>query len=122
MVGKKIDALAYPAGTRHIARQVEQTPKLAAAVRVTPEIPGGPPAIALPARRLADIAPDDHRLAGTIGDGIRHAYRQQASLAPLRRDGVEHVLAIVCAPGCTGKEDRIARRRPTGYIGDPLIG
>ncbi len=69
-IGEEVDALADPHRTRDVARQLLHAAEISAAVRVDPQMPRGAAAVALPARRVGGVAPDDHGLAGAVGQVI----------------------------------------------------
>jgi hypothetical protein len=89
VIGHKIDPLANPQWNGDIARERDQTPPLAAAIRVDPHIAGASAAIPLPARRVALIAPDDHAAVRSVRHVNRWTGREKARLAAIGSDSVQ---------------------------------
>jgi hypothetical protein len=63
-VGEEVDAIAQPHRARDVALELAHPAERAAAFRVDPQVPGGAPAVALPARRIRGVAADHSRIAG----------------------------------------------------------
>jgi hypothetical protein len=115
VIGHKIDPLANPQWNGDIAGERDQTPPLAAAVRVDPHIAGAPATIPLPARRVALIAPDDHAAVWSIRHVNRWTGREKTRLAAIGSDSVQQGRSRKRRMRRTGKQNIASIAAPTAY-------
>src|SRR5258708_39492430 len=76
VVGEKVDTLAYPARTCHVALYLCQALKLTISANVAPELPDSSASIPFPMRRLTHIAPNNYLSCRPVAHRIRHAIGQ----------------------------------------------
>ena len=99
-VGNEVHAVADPHRARDVAGELGHAPERPAARGVDPKVSRRAAAITLPPCRVRGVAADHHRLAGTVGEMVHLAQRQELRHAA---GGIERVRAVVA-------EERLAVR------------
>src|SRR6185503_14571722 len=113
-VGQEPDAAAQPERTGDVALQPGEARELALARNVEPQGAGGAAAVALPARWVGGVAPDDFYPIALVGEVIHLTVRQELRQAAA---GVELEGAVVAEEGLAvgADEDDAALRRPAAH-------
>ena len=113
-VRQEIEALSDPHRARDVAFEFLQTPELARALGIDPQMAGGAAAVAFPARRVGGVAADDLRVARPEREVVHLPQRQHLRRAAFGRDRVgahvaEERLAV------RADEQDLPLRRPAAH-------
>jgi len=114
VVGEEPDARADPHRRREVARQVDQLRVLPVAIAIDPESAGGAAAVALPARRVAHVSPeDDARAVRLERDQPRRSDVQRLRRTAVDRDLPEVKSAAKRLARIAREDDGLPVRSPT---------